>query len=95
MKIELSTWDKEFIVSLLKNTSVRKETLDRLSLSSTVHPDNENYIECELPISELEDLVGELSYEANHNLKKRVAEQACDIAESLEGQLWDEKHTKK
>jgi len=27
--------------------------------------------------------------------KKRVAEQACDIAESLEGQLWDEKHTKK
>ena len=40
-----------------------------MGISSTVHPDNEDYIECEITISELEDLVGELSYEANHNRK--------------------------
>ena len=40
------------------------------------------------------DLVGELSYEANHNRKKRVAAEACDIAEDLEHQLWSEKFAK-
>ena len=87
MKIELSAYDKEFVVSLLENTSVRS-TSKKLKLSSTVHPDNEDYIECELTFNETEELVGELSYEANHNRKKQVAGHACDIADSLENQLW-------
>ncbi len=91
MKIELSVYDKEFVVSLLKRTHVRS-VLDKLKLSSTVHPDNEDYLECELTHYELNELVGELSYEANHNRKKLVAEQACEIADSLENQLWAAKH---
>lgn len=91
MKIELSVCDKEFIIALLQKTSVQR-VLNKLEFTSTSHPDNEDYIECELTMHELEDLVGELSYEANHNQKKRVATQACDIAECLENQLWSGKY---
>lgn len=93
VKIELSAYDKEFVVNLLQNTSAQR-VLQKLQSSSTVHPDNEDYVECEITLYELEDLIGELSYEANHNRKKRIAEQACDIAECLENQLYysKEKH---
>jgi len=86
MIIELSVDEKEFIIKLLQHTSVQR-TLDHLQSSSTIHPDHKDFIECELTINELEDLVGELSYEANHNRKKSIAMQACDIADSLENQL--------
>jgi len=87
MKIELSTWEKEFIISLFQDTHLKGIT-KKLIQSSTIHPDNEDYVECELTIRELEELVGELSYEANHNRKRRLAEQACEIADSLENHLW-------
>lgn len=90
MNIELSSYKKDFVISLLQHSHVRA-TLERLNLSSTVHPDNEDYIECELTIYEVEELIGELSYEANHNRKKRTAEMACEIAESLENQLFSAK----
>lgn len=86
MKIELSTSEKDFVIGLLQQTTVQR-VLDKLKSSSTPHPDNREYIECELTISEVEDLIGELSYEANHNRKKQIAADACDIAECLEGQL--------
>ncbi len=90
MRIELSAYDKEFVINLLQNTTVQK-ILDHLQSTSTIHSENEDFIECELTINELEELIGELSYEANHNRKKLVAQQACDIAENLENQLWDAK----
>lgn len=93
MKIELSAYEKEFVIDLLQHTTAQR-VLDKLESSSTPHPDNADYIECELTIPELEDLVGELSYEANHNRKKRVAAEACDIAECLENQLWSAKFAK-
>ncbi len=93
MKIELSAYERKFVIGLLKNTTVQR-VLDKLESSSTPHPDNEDYIECELTIPELEDLVGELSYEANHNQKKLLAAEACDIAECLEEQLWSAKFAK-
>ena len=93
VKVELSAYDKEFVVNLLQKTSVQR-VLEKLQSSSTVHPDNEDYIECELTIYELEDLIGELSYEANHNRKKQIAKQSCDIADHLESQLWDAKYSK-
>ena len=68
MKIEMSTDDKEFIVNLLQHTTVYN-IVKRLSSSSTVHPENEDYIEFELTLEECEYLIGELSYEANHNRK--------------------------
>ena len=65
-----------------------QNVLDQLMSSSTLHSDNEDYTEYELTIPEIADLIGELSYEANHNRKKWVAAEACDIAECLEHQLW-------
>ena len=87
MKIEISKYEQQFIIDLFKKSYVESVT-KKLILSSTVHPDNEDYVECEITIRELKDLIGELSYEANHNQKKRIAEQACEIADSLESQLW-------
>lgn len=81
--------DKEFVVNLLQHTSVQR-IVERLH-SSSVHPENDDYIEFELTIDECEELIGELSYEANHNRKKRVSNQACEIAESLESQWYDAK----
>ena len=92
MKIELSAYDKEFIIKILQNTSAQR-AVDHLQSASTMHAENENYIECELAIDEVEDLIGELSYETNHNRKKSIAQQACDIADSLENQLWDVKQS--
>lgn len=86
MKIELYIHEKEFIIRLLRNTSVQR-ILDKLQKSSTVHPDNEEFVECELTTSEVNELVGELSYEVNHNRKRHVAEQANEIAEALESQM--------
>lgn len=93
MKIELSAYEKNFVIALLQRTTAQR-VIDKLASSSTPHPDNGDYIQCELTIPELEDLVGELSYEVNHNRKKRVASEANDIAESLEDQLWSAKHAK-
>jgi hypothetical protein len=90
MKIELSLYEKEFIIKILQHTTAQR-AIDHLQSSSTIHPDNENFIECELAVHEIEDLIGELSYEANHNRKKWVAQQACEIADGLEYQLRDAK----
>lgn len=84
----MSADEKEFVVNLLQKTSVQR-IVSRLNSSSTAHPDNEDYIEFELTLAECEELIGELSYEANHNRKKNVSYQACEIAESLEGQWYD------
>ena len=90
MKIEMSLDDQEFVVNLLQHTSVQR-IVERLQSSSMVHPENDDYIEFELKLDECEELIGELSYEANHNRKKHVAHQACEIAESLESQWYEEK----
>jgi hypothetical protein len=90
MKIEISIDDKEFVVNLLQHTSVQR-IVDRLQASSTVHPENDDYIEFDLTIDECEELIGELSNEANHNRKKHVSHQAGEIAESLESQWYNAK----
>jgi hypothetical protein len=90
MHIEMSAYDKEFVVNLLQHTSVQR-IVDRLQSLSTAHPENDDYIEFELTIDECGELIGELSYEANHNRKKRVSNQACEIAESLESQWYEAK----
>lgn len=92
IKIELSLYEKEFIIKLLQHTTVQR-VVDHLQSSSTIHPDNEDFIECELAVHEVEALIGELSYEANHNRKKWVAQQACDIADGLENELWNAKQS--
>jgi hypothetical protein len=83
----MSIDEKDFVVHLLKKTGVQR-IISRLDSSATVHPENEEYIEFELTMAECEELIGELSYEANHNRKKRISYQACEIAESLESQWY-------
>ena len=46
----------------------------------------DEYMCCELTNHELNELVGYLCHEANHNTKKRVAERIGEIADSLEVQ---------
>jgi len=91
MQVEIFSGELEFIADLLKKTHV-EYIIKKMIKSSKVHPDNEDYFLCTTTVSELEELVGELSYEANHHRKKSVAEQACEIADSLELSLWEEKH---
>lgn len=93
MKIELSSDEREFIIKILQHTSVQR-ILERLQSSSTMHPDNNDFIECELAINEVDELIGELSYEANHNRKRLIAQQAGDIADGLENQLWNAKQVR-
>lgn len=86
----MSVDEKEFVVNLLQRTTVF-HIVKRMQSSSTVHPENEDYIEFELTLTECEALIGELSYEANHNRKKHVSYQAFEIAESLESQWYEAK----
>lgn len=64
-----------------------RASVKRLAESATVHPDIEDYVICEIATDDLKELIGELSYEANHNRKKSIAELSCEVADSLEGQL--------
>jgi len=87
MNIELSSYHQEFIINLFKNNGLLSSVIKKLSLLSTVHPECDEYIECKVTLDELEELVGELSFEANHNRSKKISEQACEAADSLENQL--------
>lgn len=95
MKIEISRYEQQFIIEFLQYSYLErfKELIEKLTESAVMHPDNDDYVECEITIYELEELVGELSYEANHSRRKRFAELSCEIAESLESQLYSEKCT--
>ena len=88
MKIELSANDQEFIIDLFQKRQFLQSVIKNLVESSTTHPDSDEYLECELSKDELKELVGELSYEANHNRSKIISEHACEAADSLEAQLW-------
>ena len=92
MEIELSIYEQQFIIDLFQN-SYLKDITKKLIATATVHPDNEDYVEREITVRELKDLIGELSYEANHNRKKRISELSCEIADSLENQLWSAKRS--
>jgi len=87
MFIEISLEAKEFLMVWLPKTYLKG--LEKKFKHATVHPECDEYIECEFTRHEVEEMVGELSYEANHNRSKRVASLACDIADSLEMQ-WRE-----
>ena len=91
MKIELSVYDYEFVINLFEKYYRLEDTITQMIRTSSVHPDSEEYVVCEITIFDLGELVGELSYEANHNRKKRISAQACEVADSLESQLYWEK----
>ena len=85
MMIELYKEDQEFIIGLLNRTHLMG-IIKNIRLA-TVHPECDEFILCELTTYDAEELVGQLSFEANHNRKKRVSCRASDIADSIEAQL--------
>ncbi len=87
MFIEISIEEKVFLIKWLPKTYLKG--LEKKFKYATVHPECDEYIECEFTRSEVEDMVGELSYEANHGKSARTAAFACDLADSLEMQ-WRE-----
>lgn len=86
MMIELFEEDRDFIIGLLHNTHLAG--IIKNLRQATRHPECDEYVICKLNLSDMEDLAGQLSFEANHNRKKRVAERACDIADSIENQIY-------
>lgn len=52
------------------------------------HPECDEFIVCELNSNDVKELAGQLSFEANHNRNKRIAERADDLADCIETQLY-------
>jgi len=84
MQIEYHKDDVSFIADVMRwapiNHIIKK--LERGYINS----DCDEYMWCELSKNELDELVGYLCHEANHNKKKRIAERIGEIADGLEVQ---------
>ena len=80
ISIELYTDERDFIVDLI-GYALLDELLNKLN---QVKPNRENIINIDLNGYDLEQLIGNLSLEANHNKKRLTQEYACEMAEKLE-----------
>lgn len=85
MMLELHKDDQQFLVDLLYQTHLR-EIIKNIQQAKP-HPECDEYILCELERYAVEELAGQLSFEANHNRSKRIAQWAGDIVDSIELQL--------
>jgi hypothetical protein len=85
MLFEIWKSDKQFIINLLKRTHLRGmiSSIQEAETSSEC----DEFVVFELSKLDAEELVGQLSFEANHNKNKSTAARACDIADSIEIQL--------
>lgn len=85
MMIELYEYDRDFIIKVLRYTHLTRIIEDFHQTSA--HPDCAEMIICKLSVCDAKELVGQLSFEANHSRSKRVSEHADAIAESIESQI--------
>lgn len=85
MMIELYKADQEFLIDILHHSHLRG--IIKNIQQAVAHPECNEFILCELKQNDVEELVGQLSFEANHNRSKRIAQWADDIADFLETQL--------
>ena len=85
MMLELYKEDQNFIIDLPYNTHLTG--IIKNIRHAIVSPECDEFILCKLTLRDAEELAGQLSFEANHNRKKSVADRACDIAEMVEAQL--------
>jgi hypothetical protein len=85
MHIELYKSDPKFIIDLLHRTHLMR-IIPNLQ-NATEHPECDEFVLCELDMDGVQELVGQLSFETNHNSEKNVRERACDIADSIEVQI--------
>lgn len=80
INIELYTDERDFIVEHLEYALLD----DLLNKLKKAKPNRDNTINLRLDDYDLEQLIGNLSLEANHNKKRSIQELACDLAEKLE-----------
>ena len=86
IEVEYYTDDVEFIAEVMRWASL-DSTIEKLR-NGTVSPECDEFMVCELSKRELNELVGYLSHEANHNEKRSVADRICEIADGFELSLY-------
>lgn len=85
MQIEYHKDDVGFVAKVMRWAPV--DHIIKKLKNGSVSSECDEYMWCELKEDELDDFIGWLSHEANHNKNKRVAERICEIADSLEVSL--------
>ena len=85
MHLELYASDSEFLIELLDKTHLTSliETIRKANR----HPEYNDFILWELGQSEAQELLGQLSFEANHCRSKTKAMRINDIADQVENQI--------
>jgi hypothetical protein len=85
MYLELYASDSEFLIELLDKTHVM--TLIETIRQAGINPEHEDFILWELDMNDAKELLGQLSFEANHCKSKTKAIRINDIADQVENQL--------
>lgn len=80
VKVEMYADERDFIIGLIEYALLD----DLINKLKRAKPNKENIINIRLGDYDLEQLIGNLSLEANHNKKRLVQERACEVAEMLE-----------
>lgn len=85
MQVEYHRDDVDFIAHVIRWAPV-SHIVKKLR-NGVISSECDEYFWCELTRQELEDLVGYLCYEANHNNRKKVAERVGELVDGFEVQL--------
>lgn len=80
VKVEMYADQRDFIVDLIEYALLD----DLINKLRRAKPNKENIINIRLDDYDLEQLIGNLSLEANHNKRRSIQERACEVAEMLE-----------
>ncbi len=83
IQIEYHRDDVSFIADVMRWAPPIDPIIKKLK-NGVVSSECDEYMLCELSKHELDELIGFLSHEANHNKKMRVADRICEIAGDLE-----------
>ena len=82
IEIEYYANDVEFVAEVMSWAPL-DGIIEKLR-NGTVSSECDELMLCELTKRELNELVGYLSHEANHNEKRSVADRICEIADGFE-----------
>ena len=80
IKVELYIDERDFIIDLI-DYALSSTLISKLKKAK---PNKNGFLIMSLGRYDLEELIGNLSLEANHNEKRAIQDTACDLAERLE-----------
>lgn len=80
VKVELYADERNFIIDII-GYALLDDLVKKLKKAK---PNKDNFITVPLDSFDLEQLIGNLSLEANHNENRLIQERACELAETLE-----------